>query len=107
MTDDGNPRFNTRWTGRTDLLMHEVAEALGVPTDRIMAAMPRDGFVTVLFNPDEFDMATHLWSALLRVGKDGTLTEAERRDTGKSFAEIQDEIGERLEDKLGPPPDDA
>ena len=81
--------LNAKWTGRADPLFAECAEALGIATDNIMAALPRDALnVMVMFTPELDESDPLVWSALLCRGRDRVLHEAQRTNTGKRFSEM-------------------
>jgi hypothetical protein len=92
---DGNP-VTVGFAGRAAGPFPEVAEALGVSTDLIMAAHNAEGGrFTVIYTPDyPHDPTT--WMALLQRRSDGTLRVLKRDPR----PEIGEQIRADLEDEL-------
>lgn len=91
---DGNP-VTVGWAGRTEGPFPEVAEALGVPTDLIMAAHTAGGGrFTVIYTPDHpHDPTT--WMALLQRRSDGTLRVLKRDRRPEIGKQIRRDLGEK------------
>jgi hypothetical protein len=97
---DGNP-VTVGWAGRTQGPFPEVAEALGVPTDLIMAAHEMvGGRFMVIYTPDWPQDPTTGAAALTR-RPDGMLQVIER----ERRPEIGQQIAADLRDKLGDAPE--
>lgn len=90
--------FQTEWVGRTE--MAEVAEALNVPTDMIMA-VSSDG--TVLFTyPHEMDDDGIIWVARLGRDADGVVVASPPQPTG-TLGEFKAKMDAHMREALGDP----
>lgn len=89
------PTPRTRWTGRTDPLIVEVAEALGCPTDLVAGVGRSPGratFVVAAFSPG-YPADEAVYGATLARDGDGILRERRRRKLADSLADLLDEAG--------------
>lgn len=90
----------TRMTGRTDPLIVEVAETLGIPSDLVAAVgknLPGLGgrVIVATFSPDYNDGDETVYGARLRRDDDGILREIGRVKLADSLGELIDrETGE-------------
>jgi len=85
----------------------EVAEALGVPTDCIMAARnPEGGQVTVFYTPEDSDLENPtILAATLRRGADGVLFLASQPEEQVGMWDsLKADIEGKLRDQFGEPP---
>lgn len=92
------------WGGRTEGPMPEIAEALGVTTDLVMAVhdMGR-GKYTAFYSPEYDKGDTTLWLALLKRSGDGILKVVHREPRPDMWERIQAQIEGSLREKFGPP----
>lgn len=98
MSDE--PGYRAEWAGRTQFA--EVAEAVGVPTDCIMAAVETDGRVTVMFSRPEDE--TVVYGQAFRRDADGVLRAAsEPREIPGVLDEIKRDVEADLGRRLGKP----
>ena len=81
-------RIRTRWAHGPDFA--EVAEALGVRTDQVMAMLPRDGIVTVMFTPKDHG---RIWAASLERDRGGILQAVNVHETDLTFEDITRMMG--------------
>ena len=88
----------TEWTKRHEF--HEIAEALGVDTDMIMAVYPRGKDTAILYTPEGHSEQDWLWLAILKRGKWGILEVAGRRKF-KTVGEVNQELAEHMKEALG------
>lgn len=72
----------------------EVAEALGLNTDQVLAASLRDGRWFVMFTPRR-DGRGDVWMAVLERGDDGLLRVRRQRRTGQTVEGFIDELKRR------------
>lgn len=79
--------INARWTGRTDPIIAEVAEALGVPTDCIMGVKTGDDLM-VLYSQDVENADPDIWAAHLSRDDAGVMRVEHNSATGKTFSEF-------------------
>jgi hypothetical protein len=94
------PNYRAKWAGRTEFA--EVAEAVGVPTNCIMAATETDGRVTVLFSRPEDESV--VYGQGFRRDGDGVLHAAtEPREQPGMLDHIKREVERDLGKKLGKP----
>lgn len=106
-TDPEARAFRAEWHGRSDFA--EVAEALGIFTDEVMAMtkVGQDEGYLVLYSTGTADEATAVvHRALLERGADRVLrmTKHHRMGSLSEFMERADEeLGPYLEERLGPP----
>lgn len=98
-------RFNARWENRDAFA--EAAEALGVPTDQIVAATNMHGNYTVLYCPDpyveEHPRAQQIWAAVLKRDGDDVLVAVAKRRSEITWEQIEAKVEEGLRQKFGEP----
>lgn len=75
----------------------EVAEALGLNTDQVLAATLRDARWFVMFTPRR-DGCGDVWMAVLERRDDGILRVRRRRRTGQTVEGLADELKRHLDE---------
>jgi hypothetical protein len=94
-------KLTYKWRGRADFA--EIAEALDVTTEAIMAAMPDGDEVFVLWTPKDSDPGDlTIVSGVLQRGTDGVLFLASGpQEQPGMWEEITSTVERRLKDTLG------
>lgn len=90
--------IRTEWVGRTEVA--EVAEALGVPSDMIMA-VSSEGVVLWTY-PHEMDDDGQIWSATLGRDADGIIVVGPKMATG-TLGELHTRIDAAMRERFGDP----
>lgn len=81
------PIIRQRWADRTEFA--EVAEALGVPTNQIMASMEYEGLVSTMFTKTgDCDESTPIYGACLVRGADAVLHVAAEPEVHGTWGDI-------------------
>lgn len=91
MTDE----FHTRWAKGHEFA--EVAEALHVRTDQIMAMLPGS---IVLYTPGDDE---EIWSATLKRTEDGTLRPVRREPQPGMWDKIKQQVETGMHERFGKP----
>jgi len=89
--------MRVEWVGRAD--MAEVAEAIGVPTDLIMAVHSTGAVIW----SDGVDDDSNMWWAVIGRDADGLIVVGPRRITG-SVGELNRRLADAMRDRFGDPP---
>lgn len=93
MSDDTPPRVV--WADRTGLTMHDVAEALGIDSDLVMAVHEQGERKLSAFYTPRYDQGDKtIWLALLRRNRDGTLRVVSRERKPGMWEQIRRGLGE-------------
>jgi len=86
------PNFRAEWTDRTDPAMAEAAEALGIPTDMVMAYVwLSDDRMLAMFTPPEDE--DEVWGGLLERDGDGILGVVAKERRPGLMAEFKRNLG--------------